>query len=244
MGIYTSLQSSYQAQGPFRSGLPYDPKGEKNFFRQHNMKMPQEGLLHSMKRGIKDYVGIDNTGAGRLMDGAKGFGKTYGGGIFSSGGWREITHKAEQIGKTGFYKTGARRSAGAMLGHGLMKGLGPAMFIHTAMTEGIGTATQEAVVGGAIWGAARWSLGKIGLGLTSPFAMGAAVLAGGVIGGRAALIAGRQYNKDIRKANFGNAAPDSYGTIGTMRQASVHAIQSSKINGRSALGSEANLMHL
>jgi hypothetical protein len=140
-------------------------------------------------------------------------------------------------------RLGARRSAAGMAWKGLGKVAGPGFFIHQAATEGLGTAVRDTLILGAAWEVGKRALGIGRLAVFNPITIGAAVLTAGIIGGRAALIAGRQYNRDIRKASFGNAASDTYGTIATMRQASVNAIQSSRINGRSALGQEANLMH-
>jgi hypothetical protein len=190
-------------------------------------------------------AGVDNAGSGMLT--VRGLGQAtkqvkYGGGIFSTGGWREILHDVKPAG-TGLFTLGARRTAARSLGKFAGKAIFPAMFAYQAATEGVGAAVRDNVVSGAIFGAARWGLTRLGMGLFNPFTIGAAALVGGVVGGRQALIAGRDYNASLRNASFGTAFNDSNGTAATMRQASLQAIQGSKINGRNALGGEAALMH-
>ena len=48
-----------------------------------------------------------------------------------------------------------------------------------------------------------------------------------------------EHTKKLAEVEMGRPILDQFGTIATMRQRSVQAIQNSKINGRSALGNEA-----
>lgn len=260
MGIWNNMRVSYHQAG-VGGDFPWNPSGQNASWNMHakqfglsGISRPRAGLLRSMSSGIAEFAGIDNVGQGNIL-GGKMLGRPaanlkYGGGLFSAGGWREITHTAKELspgvagGMKGIYRLGARRSATGMVGKFAGKALGPAFFAYQAATEGVGTAVKDTIMFGAAWGAGKWALSRLGMAAFNPITIGAAVLTAGIIGGRAALMAGRQYNRDIRKVSFGNAASDTYGTIATMRQASVNAIQSSRINGRSALGNEANLMHL
>lgn len=243
-GVWSQMRSSFNATGHFIPGMPFNPNGEGKAYKNlMGMSAAPEGFLHSIKRGILDQMGLDNMGRGNILAASGTQHLRYGGAFFTRSGWREITHDVKAIGSSGFYKLGARRSLAGMVGRGIMKGIGPAFFLYQAATEGLGEAVKTSVIYGAAWGAGRWALGKIGLGLASPLTIGAGLIAGAALGGRQALIAGRKYNQDIRAVSFGNAMPDTYGTIGTMRQAAVNAIQSSKLNGRSILGAEASLLH-
>jgi hypothetical protein len=232
MGLWQSTAISYRAAGTHSGEMAYNPGGIKKL-----PGMAPEGLVHNMKRGVLEMAGIDNAGMGRLAGGQK-----YGGGIFSSGGWREILHDVKPTG-TGLFELGATRTMSKSLLKFGGKAIFPAMFAYQAATQGISTAVKDNVESGIIFGAARWGLTKIGMGLFNPLTLGATALVGGAIGARAALRAGRDYNFAVRQASFGNAFNDQYGTAATMRQASLQAIQGSKINGRSALSHEASLMH-
>jgi hypothetical protein len=246
MGLWSAASTSWNSQGHDIRGLPWNPRGTKESLRNMGLSVPREGLLHNMKRGVMEMTGFDNTGQGLVNVKAAGRASrnmSYGGGLFSSGGMREILHDARPA-SGGMFSLGARRTTKGMLGKFAGKALGPAFFFYQAATEGIGTAARDAVVFGSLFGMARWGLGKVGMGLFNPMTLGAAAIVGGIVGGRQALIAGRQYNKDVRKASFGNVASDVYGSAATLRQAGLQAIQSSKLNSRSALGSEASLMHM
>src|SRR4029079_8618223 len=110
------------------------------------------------------------------------------------------------------------RTLKGSLGKFAGKAVFPAFFAYQMATEGVGTAVRDNVVSGAVFGAARWGLTKLGMGLFNLFTIGAAALVGGVIGGRAALQAGREYNASMRSASFGTQFNDSNGTAATMRQ--------------------------
>lgn len=240
MGLWSAAVTSYNASGTHSGMLPYNPRGASANFR-FGASPPREGLLHNMKRGIAEMAGIDNAGSGIIS--ATGRNVRYGGGLLSSGGWREILHEVQPITGNKMFAQGARRTLKGSLGKFAGKALFPAMFAYQAATEGIGVATRDAVVSGAVFGAARWGLTKLGTGVLNPFTLGAAALTGAVIGGRQALIAGREYLASQSHASFGSQFNDINGTAATMRQASLSAIQNSRINGRNALGMEGSLLH-
>lgn len=235
MGLWSAMSASWNAPGMHSGNLPFHPNGPRAALM--GMKIQREGLLHNMRRGVMEMAGIDNAGMGRLASGQR-----YGGGIFSPGGWKEILHDVRPVGKN-LFETGARRTLKGSLGKFAGKAIFPAMFAYQMATQGVGAAVRDNVVSGAVFGAARWGITKLGMGLFNPVTLGVAALVGGVAGGREALIAGRKYRNAVRETSFGTAANDSFGTMATMRQASLQAIQSSRLNGRSALGGEASLMH-
>lgn len=237
MGLWSAAATSWNASGTHSGLLPYRPSGPSLSFGR---TPPREGLLHNMRRGVLEMAGIDNAGSGMVSSAGRDV--RYGGGLLSGGGWREILHDVRPT-TTGLFELGARRTGIKTLGKFAGKAVFPAMFAYQVATEGVGAAVRDNVVSGAVFGAARWGLTRLGMGLFNPFTIGAAALVGGVIGGRAALQAGREYNTSLRGSSFGTAFNDSNGTAATMRQASVQAIQSSRINGRNALGSEGSLLH-
>lgn len=85
----------------------------------------------------------------------------------------------------------------------------------------------------------------------------AGAIAGGAIAGTAighGLATGRPFGmyarpfvadhmRRLSELELGRPVIDQFGTLATMRQRSLSAIQNSKINGRSALGNEAVLMY-
>ncbi len=245
MGLWSATTTSWNTPGPHIRNLPFNPAGEKAALRNLGLSTGREGLLHSMKRGVMEMAGFDHGGQGLVNArrfGSAGKNVSFGGGLFSSGGMREIMHDVKPT-TGGFFNLGARRSLKGSLGKFAGKALGPAFFLYQASTEGIGVTTRDAVVFGAAFGAGRFALSRLGMGLLNPVTLGAAALVGGGIAARKALIAGREYNQSVRKASFGNPFSDSFGNAATLRQASLQAIQGSKINGRNSIGMEASLLH-
>lgn len=53
----------------------------------------------------------------------------------------------------------------------------------------------------------------------------------------------REHTRGLNRLEMGVPINDQFGTIATSRQRAVQAIQSSRVNGRSALGNEAALMY-
>ncbi len=243
MNIFNSIRNSYNQPGIHSGNLMYNPEGPKAAWKSMwgSARMPKEGFMHSVVGGMREWT-IGESAPGWVTNGASSGpkGVKYGGNLISRGGIKEITHEvAEQ--SPGIFKIGARRSARGMAWKFAGKAFAPAVFAFTAATQGFGQASEDFLVGGALWGAAKWGASRA-LSLAPPVLIGAAIIGAGVAA-RKALIAGRDYNREVRKVSFGNVFNDMYGTAATMRQASIMAIQGSKINGRSALGSEASLMH-
>lgn len=109
---------------------------------------------------------------------------------------------------------------------------------------------------GGVWGAAKGMAGEAAtwyafgaaMKVMAPIAVGAIGLAG--IGAAAAYSAGvrprhlmrpwtNEYVKKHARVEMATPIMDEYGTVATMRQRSIRAIQNSKLNGRTALGNEA-----
>lgn len=248
MGVWNTFKSSYTSAGVHSNNNGYHPGffGAKNAWKAANAgaRAPMEGLLHSVKRGIVDSF-VEHGHAGYAMTGENFVQPMvkYGGSIFTSGGRREAMYDIEKMGMANMYKLGAKRTTIGMLGSGAMKLITPAMFLYNAATQGVGQATKDAVEQGVMFGAGKWALGRLGMTMASPVFLAGVGLAGAGIAAQKALQFGKKYNDDVRAVSFGNAFNDVYGTASTMRQASVNAIQSSKINGRSVLGFESSLLH-
>ena len=128
-------------------------------------------------------------------------------------------------------------------------------------------------IGGASWGGAKagWDVarGMHSIKGAGTFLRTAAGLAGGGLGGAAGLLfhpatlligAGvygygelQEYiqkndsaiarNKQVRGLELGAPIQDPFGTISTLRQRSLQAIQNTHVNGRMAFGNEAALLH-
>jgi hypothetical protein len=239
MSAWSSIKSSWSNSGVFGMELPYHEKGPAASYKNMTgMRAPRSGLLNQWKRGTLDMVGLDNTGVGNIGYG-RGTAK-YGGGLFSRGGINEITRKTRTT-ASGAIRIGAKRGAMGMLGRLGMKAFGPAMFLKDAYSHGIVEASKNAISSGIMMGTAKYAWAASGA-AAIPLAIGAAAI-GAVVGGRAALQAGRAYNRNVRQASFGNMHQDPYGNAATIRQASVMAIQGSKLNHRNAIGFEGSLLH-
>lgn len=119
---------------------------------------------------------------------------------------------------------------------------------------------KEGGLGGAISATGKHLATTYALGLgLKVLGVGAAGITGGAImaGGLAAAVgAGMGYNwrdltrpwvnehmKRHARLEMGTPVMDDFGTVGTMRQRSLQAIQNSRLNGRNALGSEAALTY-
>jgi len=158
---------------------------------------------------------------------------------------------------SGVHKAGMRGAAsftglsGGLTGNKLMKGL----MLH-AMYKGyqkggiggaIGAGLDQAITGYA-WDAV---MKATGMGKVAIAGLGAATIAGTIsyaTGGTNPLeFLARPYVKDHMKRHsqleMGRPSVDQFGTLATMRQRSLAAIQNSRINGRSALGNEGQISY-
>lgn len=109
---------------------------------------------------------------------------------------------------------------------------------------GVFGAAKNVVRDAAIQGIARGAFNAVvGAGLAVPTLVGVAAV-GAAYGGYRLGEAGQHYAKSLRRLEMGTDIVDTFGTISTMRQRSLNAIQNSRVNGRMALGNEASLMHM
>jgi hypothetical protein len=103
-----------------------------------------------------------------------------------------------------------------------------------------------------IWGAAK-GLGE-SIAYTAAFKAAAAVLgsagvaagaavAAGAVGGYMMGEAAQAHLKSLRNVEMGAPIVDTFGTVATMRQRSLMALNQTHINGRMAIGNEGALMH-
>lgn len=107
------------------------------------------------------------------------------------------------------------------------------------VTGAVGSVAKDA----AMWGAMRagWSLGKGAL--MNPFVLGGAAALGLGYAGYKIGEAARERSNRIRHIEMGGEIIDRFGTLSTIRQRSLMALNNSHVNGRMALGNEAILMH-
>ncbi len=109
---------------------------------------------------------------------------------------------------------------------------------------GVLGAAKNTATSAISWGLMRgaWNMAAGTLG-SVPVAIGAAAV-GGAYGYYRMGEAGQKYSKNLKKLEFRGAdIGDTFGTMATMRQRSLNAIQNSHVNGRMALGGEAAMMH-
>ena len=171
---------------------------------------------------------------------------------YNAGGGRTLGSMAGNVG--GGFRAQARAygsvagkaSRGALAGSFAMRAIGPAFTVFD---------TYQGYKTGGIVGGMKGAAGS----LASQYAFGVALRAAGALGtpiaiaaGVAAagygsyklLKAGNARMKRVRNMEMGGPINDPYGNSATMRQRSLQALQGSQLNGRSAFGSEAMLLHV
>jgi hypothetical protein len=158
---------------------------------------------------------------------------------------------AQARGYAAAFRNAPKGATGAVARRAGMRALGPAY-----MAYSIGTGYKEGGVFGAVksglttsaefavWGMARHAAGALLGSAATPIALGVAAVAGIGYGSYKALEHGNKVRKRLRKLEMGGPVVDPFGTGATMRNRSLNALQNSQINGRSAFGSEAALMHV
>ncbi len=175
------------------------------------------------------------------------FGRGFKAGVVESFGFQ-----MEKVGfgsQRGYLNKGflGRKATGGIKANFLGNAVGLAFVGYSAYQGykqgGVVGATKEVGASALSWGAMRggWNLlaGSAG---SIPLAAGAAV-AGLAYGYYRFGEAGQQYKKKLRNLEMGADTIDTFGTMSTLRQRSLSAIQNSHINGRMAMGGEASLMH-
>ena len=171
-------------------------------------------------------------------------------GVFGS-----MVKLARSVGSSPLHKAGMQ-GAGELVGLGQSKGLLKAVgvgFGGYAAISGYQHGGLSGMAGELASEAASW----YAFGAMTPILSAAAVTAAGAAAftgvGMAAAgwqpqkILSRPYVNDYMrrhaKLEMGTPAMDQFGTIATMRQRSIQAIQNSRISGRGALGNEASMFH-
>jgi len=126
----------------------------------------------------------------------------------------------------------------AMTGLGLAWGVADAFQAYRE--EGAWGAAKSGAGSLAMGGAFRVVTGIAGRALSGfgPVAVAAAAVYGTYALGNAA----KMHVKRLKGLEMGRNIPDPFGTVSTIRQRSLQAIQNTHINGRLALGNEAMLM--
>lgn len=168
------------------------------------------------------------------------FTKGFKQGVLESFGW--------QYGKKGVYEGFLGR-----LGKGGMKAnwLGGTIGIAGTAYAFYSGYQENGVLGGvknvgiqtAISGAFTGIIRSAGTTLGNPVAVGVATAVAAGYAGYRLGEAGIAKAKRVRNLEMGSDIVDVFGTMSTMRQRSLSAIQNSHVNGRLALGGEASLMH-
>lgn len=152
-----------------------------------------------------------------------------------------------------FDKTSARKhffGIGSKTGFGVMKGLGlpfTAVMAYQGYQQGGITGAAGGVMESVAWGAgirgglhvAKAALGSTAMGATATVGIGAAAVYGHYRMNRNII----QHAKRLQQTEFvATNISDPFGTIATIRRRSLQALHNSGMNGRIALGREAQLM--
>ena len=103
---------------------------------------------------------------------------------------------------------------------------------------GIFGAAKGAATSALEWGAIDAAVSVA----TNPYVMGAAAVAGAGYGYYKLGEAAKRHERGVKNLEMGTEVVDRFGTISTMRQRSLQAIQNSHLNARGALGNEALLL--
>ena len=145
-----------------------------------------------------------------------------------SAAWKEGGGKlGGSVGVVG--KFASRYGGIAMAGWALYEGMQEG-----GLTGGIKAVGQQTVN----WAAIRMAEAALGSFAGTALMAGGALAYGGYRFGQAA----QKYGRGLRNISMATPVVDPFGTAATMRQRSLSALQNTHINGRSVLGSEAQLM--
>ena len=175
------------------------------------------------------------------------FARGFKAGVAETFGWQVKkvgTGSARRYVSEGFM---GRMAKGGIKGNFLGNVVGMAAVGYAAYTGykegGVVGAAKEVGSSALTWGLIRgsWNMAAGAVG-SVPLAIGAAV-AGGAYGYYRLGEAGIKHAKKMRNLEMGGDVIDTFGTMATMRQRSLSAIQNTHVNGRLALGGEASLLH-
>ena len=174
-------------------------------------------------------------------------------------GWKEngITGAAGALGEMMLFEAAMRKVATPIIRNSLMPSLSAIPgsviagkeFAVGRLTKGVAASRAGywgARAAGVGFGAVTGGLAAVGMALINPWAM---AIAGGIYAVEQALEFYDDGNRAIARQRMvndlemGSPVMDQFGTISTLRQRSLSAIQNSHVNGRMALGNEAALLH-
>jgi hypothetical protein len=191
---------------------------------------------------MKRYVGSDMFKAGNrfVMDEigvGKEFNKRYSAAI-QKGGASKWLARAGKWGGRGFIGLAALQGFREEGLWGAAKGAAESVVWSHAMGQAFNVLGKGArIVGGGMQAAAIGGGVALAGGLAASWATGVNPIAFAARGQV------REHMKKHARVEMGGPVRDQFGTVATMRQRSVQAMQNSKLNGRSAMGSEATYMY-
>lgn len=157
--------------------------------------------------------------------------------MYDKGGFLGSTmpaRTAEEIGAKRWARIGGLASL-AFIGYSAYSGYQEGGVL--GAVKNVGTDLAYQAVGTGVYNTVIGSIGSLPV-------IGAAATVGAAYGYYKLGEAGQTYAKNLRKLEMGTDIHDNFGTIATMRQRSLNAIQNSHLNGRMALGNEASAMHV
>jgi hypothetical protein len=187
--------------------------------------------------------GVYGGAAERVGTTASAFAASGPGRAFKRGMGRALGFEYQHGKSMGFMGRGMKGSyfGAGKLAFGL-RALGPAflgMGIYRGYQEGgILGAAKEGALEMALWGAVEAGASV----LTNPVVLAAAGITAAGVGYYKLGEASRKHRKRLRNVEMGSDLVDRFGTLTTMRQRSLAAIQRTHVSGRLALGNEALLL--
>jgi len=213
-------------------------------------RMGKSGIGRLAQQGIGMDYGFYRAGkampqrgpGGKFIKGSSVQGFKFMGGAFEGvRGSGSFGAASAQIQKNLGAKSAAR--AAGSLGLKALPLVGNLAFMYMGYQEGgIGGAIDAGIESAKI--AVAWEIGAAALGSAAlPLAIGAAAVGGAAYGYYQFGEKAQKYGRKMRKLEMGGEVTDRFGTMSTLRQRSLSALNNTHVNGRMALGNEAAIMH-
>jgi hypothetical protein len=186
-----------------------------------------------MFTGLVKHASQSRFGTGFAAGVKEGLGFQYGGGFFRVGKPEGFLGRSSGINGLSAGKLMAGLNLG-VTAYATYQG-----FKEGGVVGGVRAGATQLAIGGLFRGA----LNSIGGVASNPLLLGAGIAAAAGYGYYKLGEAGIAHMKRHRNMEMGSDIIDTFGTMATIRQRSLSAIQNSHVNGRLALGGEAALMH-
>jgi hypothetical protein len=224
--LVSSTVKNIQTQGPswFRGQI----NKSAAFGQQLWGNLSRTGAGRVVQRGIAMDFGFEQPGN-------KGPFKFMGGAFEGArqGGWSQI---AKNVGGSNL------AVAGKLALRGLPMLFAGANILHGFRQNGL-TGAGSAVIENAMWGVGFEAAKTL---LWNPIGIGLAGVAVGAFAYKKFHDNAIKYGRGLRRVEMGSGlgVDDPFGSVATLRQRSLMALQNTHLNGRMALGNEAAMLHM